>query len=223
MNNIPVILDINNPSAGYIPQFSPTVGDSNLCALNITLNNNGVPFDLTALTAKISLGRVDGTSTFADMTIVNATTGQISYTLQTADIAVSGNVNAEVVIYSSNGRLTSVTFSFAVKKGILDESSVESSNNFSALTTALNSVNQYDSRLNQLKVKQSFTATTNGTTTIPLNAANIDLAQCTIDAFLEGCLLDEPDHYTLNASAKTLTLNGWSLDSGEKIEYRIYM
>ncbi|MDF2885150.1 MAG: lysophospholipase L1-like esterase [Clostridiaceae bacterium] len=223
MDNIPIILDINNPSAGYIPQFSPTVGDSNLCTLNITLMNNGVSFDLTALTAKISLGRVDNTSTFADMTIVNAIEGQISYKFQTADISVVGNVNAEIVIYSSNGRLTSVTFSFPVKKGILNEASVESSNNFSALTTALNSVNQYDSRLNQLKVKQTFTATSNNTTTVTLSAANIDLTQCTIDAFLEGCLLDEGDHYTLNASAKTLTLNGWSLDIGEKIKYRIYM
>jgi len=224
MNNIPIILDINNTSAGYIPQFSPTVGDSGLCILNITLMNNSIPFDLTTLTTKIALGRIDNTSTFADMTIVNATAGQISYTLQTADISVAGNVNAEVVIYgSSNNRLTSVTFNFSVKKGILDEGSVESSNNFSALTTALSSVNLYDTRLNQLKAKQTFTATSVNTTVITLNAPSVDLTQCTVDAFFEGCLLDEGDHYTLNASAKTLTLDGWSLDNGEKIEYRIYM
>lgn len=144
MDNIYIVLDINNKTPNYVPPFNPTVGDNNLTTLNITLVNNGVPFDLTGLTAKISLGKSDGTSTFADMNIVNAAGGSVNYALQTSDIAAAGQVNAEVVLYdSNNGRLTSVSFEFDVKQGILNESTVQSSNNFSALTQAISEVTDF--------------------------------------------------------------------------------
>lgn len=142
MNNIPIVLDINNPSVNYIPPFSPVVGDSNSYQLNISLVNNGVAYNLTGCTVDISIGKTDYTTTFKQMNIVSTTAGQISYVLTTNDIAAPGETVVEIIVYgSSSAKLTTVRFSFTVREGILNDESIESTNDYSALTDVLAQIN----------------------------------------------------------------------------------
>lgn len=175
------MLDINNPSANYIPPFSPVVGDSNSYQFNITLVNNGAAYDLTGCTVDIAIGKTDYTSVFNTMAVANATAGQVSYVLTTNDIASAGEADVEIVIYASgNVKLTTVRFSFTVREGILNEGSVTSTNDYSALTTALSQVNDAVGNLGTLNTAnnnlQASISTANTTKT------NLDNSNTTANA-----------------------------------------
>lgn len=159
MDNINIVLDINNQTPNYVQPFNPTVGDGGLYQFTVNIVNSGVPFDLTNLSAKITFGKADGTSTFSSMTIASATSGIATYIIQTNDISFAGNVNVEIVIYGTDAsKLTSSRFSFNVKTGVLSDSTVESTNEFSALTAALNTVNGIENKADKTYVDTQDTA-----------------------------------------------------------------
>lgn len=157
MDNINIVLDINSQTPNYVQPFNPSVGDGGLYQFTVNIVNSGVPFNLANLSAKITFGKADGTSTFSSMTITNATSGIATYTIQTNDIAFAGEVNVEIVIYDTNtSKLTSSRFSFYVKKGILNDNTVQSTNEFSALTTALNTVSEIENKADKSYVDSNL-------------------------------------------------------------------
>jgi len=87
--------------------------------------------------------KADKTTVFQDFTITDELNGKISTILSSQSVAVLGNVDSELKIYGLNSELlTSVRFVFRVVPSLLDESTVISTNEFSALTDALTDVEQ---------------------------------------------------------------------------------
>lgn len=126
-------------------------GDTDSNKFNINLFQNFVPVNTTGNTAVIVFKKPDGTTVFQNLTVVDATKGKYTCTLSSQTIAVPGTVKAEVSLYEGTKRLTSTRFQFIVRKAILNEDTVESSNEFSALTQALSTVNQYDNRITSVE------------------------------------------------------------------------
>ncbi|HWQ30151.1 MAG TPA: BppU family phage baseplate upper protein, partial [Negativicutes bacterium] len=117
-------------------------GDTDTNIFNINLLQNFVPVNATGNTAVIVFLKPDRTTVYQNLTTVNAAIGKYSCILSSQTIIVSGEVKAEVVLYEGTKKLTSTRFKFTVKKPLLDEGTVESSNEFSALTKALAEVGE---------------------------------------------------------------------------------
>ena len=125
-----------------VPRLELTRGDTNTYQFNITLIDDALPVVLTDQTVRLVLAKNDNTSVFKDFDIVSALTGNIKILLSSQAVACLGNVDAEIKIYGPNNELlTSNKFYFDVVRGLLDESTIVSSNEFSVLTEALNAVN----------------------------------------------------------------------------------
>lgn len=116
----------------------------------INLYNNSVAYNLSNLTAKLHCKKEDGNSVFQDCVIAN-TNGKLSAILETQTISYPGAVQAEVTVYgTSNQVLTSITFEFYVEDIVRDDSEIESTSSFSALTTALAQVTDFTNFKNEL-------------------------------------------------------------------------
>lgn len=210
-------------SRDLIQRIEAKQNDTKSRFIIFNLINNNTPLDLTSNTVKIFAQKADTTIIFNNVIILDATNGKIQVELTSQTLAIAGDLNCELDIYGSDSSIFSSTvFTINVEVGIRNDTAIESTNEFTALTTALSSVSLYDSRLNNLKNIQLYTSTSS-VSSIPLNTGNIDLTQCTIDVFYEGCLLELGTEYSINTTNKTISLIGWSLDVAEKIKYRIYM
>jgi len=76
-----------------------------------------------------------------------------------------------------------------------------------------------------LKTIQVFTATVNNTSIIPIDPSilsQVDITKIAIDVYDLGQLINNPEHYTINNTDKTIVLNGWTLATGEVLKYRVY-
>jgi len=135
-------LDIKDPKIRMIPYIEVVSGDTDTNVFNIQLFENFVPVNASGYTAVISFGKPDGTSVYQNLTVVDATLGKYTCTLSSQTIAAAGIVRAEVSLYEGTKRLTSNRFEFRVRKPILDDDTIESSNEFSALQDALAEVEE---------------------------------------------------------------------------------
>lgn len=139
----PIVLDIRGSNSNA-PAIRLVSGDTNAYEFDLTLIDNNQAIDLTNHTVKLTFKKPDGTTVFQDATIVDATSGKISIQLDSQVIAAAGTVEAEANVYdASSGRITSVIFGFVVTQGLLNDSSVQSSNEYTALTTALGQVTDF--------------------------------------------------------------------------------
>ncbi|HEY8804305.1 MAG TPA: BppU family phage baseplate upper protein [Clostridium sp.] len=115
--------------------------DANSHKFIITIFNNSLAYDLTGYTARIYFQKADTTKVFADCVIDSATDGKVSYILETQCVSCTGLVATEVTIYGTTSEiLTSITFDFNVTEVIRDDSAIESTSEFTALSTALTSI-----------------------------------------------------------------------------------
>jgi hypothetical protein len=113
--------------------------DSHKFVINIF--NNSLTYDLTGTTSRIYFQKADDTKVFLDCTLDNALTGKLSCLLTTQALSYVGLVASEITIYGTAGEiLTSVTFNFTVSEVIRDDVAIESTSEFTALTNALNAV-----------------------------------------------------------------------------------
>ena len=123
-------------------QINIKKNDTNSHKFIINLFDNSLAYDLTSTTQRIYFKKADGTTVFANCVIENIS-GKISYILDTQCVSFAGNVETEITIYGSAGEiLTSITFVFEVRKIIRDDAAIESTSQFTALTTALNSIEE---------------------------------------------------------------------------------
>ena len=115
--------------------------DTNSHKFIINIFNNSVAYDLTGTTSKIYFKKTDGTKVYLDCVLDNAVNGNISRLLTTQSLSCSGNVASEITIYGTAGEiLTSVTFNFNVIDIVRDDNAIQSTSEFTALTTALAAV-----------------------------------------------------------------------------------
>jgi hypothetical protein len=150
-----VNLDLMNSEYQLIDGIEVVSGDTEANVFNINLLKDYQPVNVTGNTAVIVFLKPDNTTVYQNLTLVDAAAGKFTCTLSAQTIIIPGRVRAEVILYEGTKRLTSTRFEFIVRKSLLNENTVESSNEFTALTEALGTVNQYDSRITTVEQDQA--------------------------------------------------------------------
>lgn len=132
---------------GILKKYSYTLvqGDTKSYIFNINLQNSGTALDLsTADHVKIYFKKADGndveySSLDGDrLTITDAVNGVIQYEVGSQEIARAGTVIGELSIHGTDGEeLTTPQFSFITRPEIGSDGSVQSTTEYSTLTTLI--------------------------------------------------------------------------------------
>ncbi len=148
-----IVLDIKN-STEQEP-FEVVQGDSQSNLLNISMTNGLEPYDLTGTTAEIVFYKSDSTTVQqtqkTGVVILNAPDGKIQCTLKTNTIACPGKVVAEVRVLSDEVLLTSARFEFYVRKSLINDKTIESTDEFPVLTQLMQDTSTLIDQVNQIE------------------------------------------------------------------------
>lgn len=140
-------LDLINSDYQLVDAVEVVNGDTDSNLFNINLLQNYIAVNATGNTAVIVFRKPDGTTVYQNLTAINTALGKFSCVLSSQTIVVPGEIKAEVTLYEGTKRVTSTRFKFLVRKALLDETAVQSSNEFSALTAAMGKFALYDAHL----------------------------------------------------------------------------
>lgn len=111
--------------------------------VSLQLTDQGKPLDLTNHDVRVYMVKIDGNKIFNDVTIVNSAEGKILIELTSQSLNAPGLVAAELSIYGQDKSiLSSRIFYINVLRSLRNDSAIESSNEFTALTNALNDIEQ---------------------------------------------------------------------------------
>lgn len=139
-------------------------GDSKSRYILVNLISNSTYYDLTGTTVKIYGIKKDKTIFFNHATVTNSKQGQFEIELTNQALAVVGEIEIQILILGTNQeKLTTFSFFIDVEKTIVDDAAIESTNEFTALTTALSSVQNIDNRFRE--VDEQFNTIENKTET----------------------------------------------------------
>jgi len=142
--NYSALLDLKGNSS--LDNIRCVIGDGNVYRLNVLVALSGQIVDLTGHTARITFVKPDGHIVWQNMTIDDATSGSMYCVFENQVYAVEGTVQAEIELYDNGtNRLTTATFTLTARRGLLDDSAVESSSEYTALDDALEAVQGFDS------------------------------------------------------------------------------
>ncbi|WP_258831442.1 BppU family phage baseplate upper protein [Peribacillus frigoritolerans] len=121
--------------------ISVNTNDLQTLQFSFTITQSGVPIDLTGATVRLAVKKPDKNTVFQDCTITDALTGKCEIILDTQAYIVPGLHPVELMIYYAVDKV-SVTgrFSYTANKGILDDGSIVSTNEFQAINQALTDV-----------------------------------------------------------------------------------
>ena len=148
-----IVIDIKN-STKQEP-FEVVQGDSQSNLLNISMTNGLEPYDLTGTTAEIVFYKSDSTTVQqtqkTGVVILNAPDGKIQCTLKTNTIACPGKVVAEVRVLSDEVLLTSARFEFYVRKSLINDKTIESTDEFPVLTQLMKDTSTLIDQVNQIE------------------------------------------------------------------------
>lgn len=132
-----IILNIKEPTNQE--EFEVVQGDSGSNLLRVTLIDGLEQYDLTGTNVEIVFRKADGTTVQqTDTSIISRTGGRFQVILKTNTIACPGPVTAEVRILEEEILLTSTRFGFFVRKSLVDDDTIESTNEFPILTQLVN-------------------------------------------------------------------------------------
>lgn len=136
-----IILDIKQ--SYKTEEFEVVQGDSFSNVLNISLVNGLNPYDLTGTNVEIVFSKSDGTTVQqTDIAIINELQGRIQCVLKTNTIASPGKIIAEVRVLEGETLLTSTRFEFYVRRSLMNDETIESTNEFPVLTQLINDVGE---------------------------------------------------------------------------------
>lgn len=112
--------------------------------LLFNLLDDGVPFSLENKTVRVYGLKPDGTKVFNNLTIINAARGLVELQLTTQMLVKPGCLKLELVIYEATDILSTTKFDIDIISCIRDDSAIESTNEFSALTLGLSKLDEWD-------------------------------------------------------------------------------
>jgi len=136
LKNFPVIVDTVQKSK--LNNIVVNTNDLKTIMLSLTINQLNKPIDLTGATVRIAIVKPDKKTVFQDCTITDPTTGSCEVVLDTQAFIISGVYIAEVMIYyGADTVAVTGRFSYSVSSGILDNSTVESTNEWQSITQAI--------------------------------------------------------------------------------------
>ena len=136
-----IVLDLHNKNNVKLA-FKQV--DENSRFLQMRLTNGGDGVDLTGSSVYIYVKKPDNTVVFAPCEIYDSELGMIIAPITQQMLALVGSIKCEILVVG-NGKLSFPIFNLSVDDSIYDGDAVESSNEFSALATALDQVNTWDS------------------------------------------------------------------------------
>ena len=143
-------IDIDKKNFEVIPSVQY---DSNTRFLHIQLLNNSVPCDITGCSVILSGVKEDGTSIFNSCDVINPEIAFIQAEITEQMNVIPGLIDCEIKIYDGEGVLTSKKFTIKVTASQTSRS-VVSSNEFKALTDALNKVQAIDNKAEKAEVEK---------------------------------------------------------------------
>lgn len=174
-HNITIDLGLSTSAA---PDILIKKGDTDSHKFIFTIIESGTAYNLTGLTARIYFVKSDGTVVFQDCTLDTPASGLLSTILTTQCLICAGYVSAELTVYGTAGELlTSASFLFRVLDIDRDDTALESTDEYSALNTALLTVTTHESRIDALETEVQ---TARGGQT------NLDTRLDTVDTTLTG-------------------------------------
>ncbi|AGK95640.1 BppU family phage baseplate upper protein [Clostridium pasteurianum] len=194
-----------------IDNIKCTVGDTNAYQLNVSIIIDKDAANLTGHTAKITFTKADKTKVFDDMIIDDAVNGKMYVIFKSQVIAFAGRVDADIEIYdSSNGRLTTGSFAFMVGTGQLDDTAIVSTNQFTALDTALAEVTDF------VNTKTELQNARQGKASLLVNLQDKDSQAADIKTYKEnGNRLYNVLHRMLDALIVKIICYGDSITTGQ--------
>lgn len=164
-------IDIDKKNFEVIPSVQY---DSNTRFLHIQLLNNSVPCDITGCSVILSGVKEDGTSIFNSCDVINPEIAFIQAEITEQMNVIPGLIDCEIKIYDGEGVLTSKKFTIKVTASQTSRS-VVSSNEFKALTDALNKVQAIDNKAEKAEVEKLSSHLDTNVREIEMNKTNIDV------------------------------------------------
>jgi len=135
-----IILDIKKTTEQE--RFKVVQGDSKSNLLRISLMDELESYDLSGANVEIIFKKDDGTTVQqteeTGISIINPQNGKFQAMLKTNTIACPGPVTAEVRILDEEIVLTTTRFNFYVGKSLLNDDTIESTDEFPVLTQLIN-------------------------------------------------------------------------------------
>lgn len=120
------------------PAFNVNTNDLKTVKLNILINQGKEPLDLTGATVRLAIKKPDKKTVLQDCTIVDPLTGSCEIILDTQAYAVEGSYAAEVMVYYETDTVAvTSSFNYTAKKGILNDDTIESTNEWQSITQAI--------------------------------------------------------------------------------------
>ena len=144
MKNIQnLTIDINKKPFQTVTANTGEVGSR---FIRITILDNSVPLDLTGVTVYLYAKKSDSTKVFNSVTIEDKKNGIILAELTSQVLAIEGLVKLTLLLVENGAKLCSKQFLLDVDSSIVDDKAIESTNEFTALVTALGKVNNIENK-----------------------------------------------------------------------------
>lgn len=132
--------------------FQASSGDSNGRKLSVQVLDEGKIVDLTGIVLSLAWQTKNEKNYGLDaFQPVDATKGIFEIFYTTEMLSNIGTLRASLVLVDGTGRVESDSFSIMVKDSVVNDSSVQSDNSFTALTEALVQINQYQTEIDGIK------------------------------------------------------------------------
>ena len=146
--------------------YNPIQAKQNDTARYLLFNllDNRVPFSLENKTVRVYGLKPDGTKVFNNLTIINAAKGLAELQLTTQMLVKPGCLKLELVIYEATDILSTTKFDIDIISCLRDDESIESTNEFSALTLGLSKLAEWDKYFKETSgaIEEKYTERLNG-------------------------------------------------------------
>lgn len=183
--------------------------------------DNGVPFVLTGKTVRAYIKNSNPIPIYNDLVTVDATQGMCELKLTSGILKYPGLTSAELEIREGTDVISTLQFVIDIVSTLRDDTAIESTNEFSALTIALDRVEQLDKNLNMAStdLEKKYTARLNGidaqledkATKIEINTEKVridNLIRISDNSFYEKCLNEDSGALLIvNDNASTGQIN----------------
>ena len=114
----------------------------------ITIKNGSAIYDLTDCTVVFDAIKPDGHVLYnACVVAEDPTTGKVTYPITTQTSAADGKITGQIVITSASGEIRTPEFAVTVLKSVDNTNAVESTDEFTELQTAIETLTAYNARL----------------------------------------------------------------------------
>lgn len=127
--------------------------------LKLTLYKDNNPFDLTNYNLKFSALKPDGTHVFNTVYKSGGNKGICSFQLTSNMLSVPGLLKGEINIYESSSLVSTMDINIFVEKSLRDDSAIESSDEFNAVTEQLSKVEEWNKYFEETsgKIEEKYT------------------------------------------------------------------